>query len=178
MNVIGESARSNRSVTSGDCRKDRSMLVRLRSLLVCGEHGGALVEMAVSLPIMLVMLTGIFSFSIALYQKLQLSEAISNGGRFLATERGDIDPCQKTTNAIYSAAPGLSQSNISLTYTIGTQSYTAGTTSCPGTGGVANPNMTAGGTATISATYPCSLSVYGMKFASCNMSSQITEVVQ
>jgi hypothetical protein len=38
--------------------------------------------------------------------------------------------------------------------------------------------MVAGGTATITATYPCSLSVYGMKLASCSLGSQITEVVQ
>jgi Flp pilus assembly protein TadG len=146
--------------------------------LVSREAGSALVEMAVALPIMMVMLTGIFSFSMALYQKLQLAEAVSNGGRFLATERGDTDPCQNTTNAIYAAAPGLSQGSVSLTYTIGTQSYAAGTTSCPGAGGAANPNMTAGGNATIQASYPCSLSVYGMKFTSCTVASQITEVVQ
>ena len=146
--------------------------------LVSPDAGGALVEMAVTLPILMVMFTGIFSFSMALYQKLQLSEAVSNAGRFLATERGDTDPCQKTTNTIYTAAPGLTQSDINLTYTLGSQSYGAGTTSCPGAGGVANPNMTAGGNATIRATYPCSLSVYGMKFASCSLSSQITEVVQ
>jgi hypothetical protein len=38
--------------------------------------------------------------------------------------------------------------------------------------------MTAGGSAQIIATYPCSLQVYGVKYASCNMASQITEVVQ
>jgi Flp pilus assembly protein TadG len=134
--------------------------------------------MAVALPIMMIMLTGIFSFSMALYQKLQLAEAISNAGRVLAAERGDTDPCQKTTNAIYSAAPGLSQNSLKLTYTLGSQSYSEGTTSCPGAGGAANPYMVAGGTATITATYPCSLSVYGMKLASCSLGSQITEVVQ
>jgi Flp pilus assembly protein TadG len=142
------------------------------------DHGGALVEMAVALPIMMIMLTGIFSFSMALYQKLQLAEAVSNAGRVLAAERGDTDPCQKTTNAIYAAAPGLSRNSLTLTYTLGSQSYSAGTISCPGAGGVANPYMVAGGTATITATYPCSLSVYGMKLASCSLGSQITEVVQ
>ena len=74
--------------------------------LVSSEHGGALVEIAVAMPILMVMLTGIFSFSIALYQKLQLSEAVSNGGRYLATARGQTDPCSLTTSAIYAAASG------------------------------------------------------------------------
>jgi Flp pilus assembly protein TadG len=153
-------------------------ILRLRSLLARDERGGALVEMAVAMPIMMIMLTGIFSFSMALYQKLQLSEAISNGGRYLATSRGQVDPCALTTSSIYSAAPGLSQANLNLTFTLNGVSYGSGVTTCPGASSTANSNMVAGGTAQIQATYPCTLSVYGMKFASCTLASQITENVQ
>jgi len=172
-----DGSRRNR-VSSGDCYKDRSMLVRLRSLIVRREHGGALVEMAVAMPMVLLLMTGIFSFSTALYQKLQLAEAVSNGGRLLAVDRGDDDPCQTATSAIYAAAPGLNQSSISLTYVLGGVNYGAGVTSCPGSSGTANANMTAGGSAQVIATYPCTLQVYGVKYSSCNLGTQVTEVVQ
>lgn len=134
--------------------------------------------MGIALPMVLLLMTGIFSFSVALYQKLQLAESVSNAGRILATDRGDSDPCQTATSAIYAAAPGLSKSSISLTYVLGGVNYGANVTSCPGTSGTSNANMAAGGSAKIIATYPCSLQIYGVKYASCNMASQITEVVQ
>jgi Flp pilus assembly protein TadG len=158
--------------------RKRSIGGKTRSLFRTDDQGSALVEMAVALPVMMMMLTGIFSFSTALYQKLLLAEALSSGGRVLAADRGDIDPCGAATTAIYAAAPALNPSSITLTYTIGGVSYSPGTTSCPGQSGTANSNMTAGGTAQIQATYPCSLSVYGVKYASCNLGTQITENIQ
>jgi len=149
-----------------------------RKSMFSDEMGGALVEMAIALPIMMIMLTGIFSFSMALYQKLQLAEALSSGGRVLAADRGDIDPCQTATSAIIASAPGLQPSQLRLNYTIGGVNYGSGTTSCPGSGSTANANMTAGGVAQIQASYPCSLSVYGRSFASCNLGYQISENVQ
>ena len=142
-----------------------------------GERGSALVELAMALPILMLMLTGIFSFSAALYQKLQLAEALSSGGRVLAASRGEADPCGTATAAIYAASPSLDPSSMKLTYTIGGVSY-ANTTSCPGPSGAANPNMIAGGSAQVIATYPCTLNVYGLKFASCSIGTQITENVQ
>jgi len=143
-----------------------------------GERGSALVELAMALPILMLMLTGIFSFSVALYQKLQLAEALSNGGRVLAAARGEADPCSTATAAIYAAAPSLDQNSMKLSYTISGVSYSTGTTSCPGPSGAANPNMTAGGSAQIIATYPCNLNIYGLKFASCSIGTQITENIQ
>src|SRR5579871_514988 len=83
------------------------------------DHGGALVEMALVMPLMLAMLTSIFSFSVVLYQKLQLGEAVSNAGRVMALERGDTDPCATTANAIYAAAPALAKSSMTLTFILG-----------------------------------------------------------
>ena len=167
-----------------DCGIDRSKdnatltATRSRTGLVSDERGSALIEMALSVPIMLMLLTGIFSFGMTLCQKLQLSEALSNGGRVLAADRGDIDPCAAATSAIYAAAPGLKSGNVVLTYTIGGVNYGSNTTTCPGIGNTANSAMTAGGIANIQATYPCTLSAYGVKFASCSISSQIAENIQ
>lgn len=149
-----------------------------RLVLKRDSEGSALVEMAVTLPIMMAVMTGIFSFSIALYQKLQLAEAVSNAGHVLATDRGDNDPCNTATNAIYAAAPGLAHANLTLTYTLNGHAYAAGTTSCAASGGAANSYMVANGSAQIQATYTCSLAVYGMHYTSCSVQSQITEDVQ
>jgi Flp pilus assembly protein TadG len=148
--------------------------------------------MALVLPVMLVMVTGIFSFSISLYQKLQLSEAISTGGRFLAADAGDTDPCTATAAAIYAASAGLDRNNMTLTFIIGGTNtngiVTGGTTysaskgsspSCTAAGkGGGATQMTSGWPAQIQATYPSSLFFFGTSMRSFNLSSQITEVIQ
>jgi Flp pilus assembly protein TadG len=158
------------------------------------DNGGALVETALVLPIIMVLLTGIFSVSIALYQKLQLSEATGAGGRTMALERGQNDPCTDAANAIFGAAPGLARSSLNLSITLGPQSggtITSGTAQSysSGSNGTA-PTCTAAGlnggstalqpgwAAKITATYPCSLTVYGMNLGSCQIASNVTEVIQ
>jgi Flp pilus assembly protein TadG len=148
----------------------------VRRFLGSENEGSALVEIAVTLPVVMLIMTGLFSFSIALYQKLQLAEAISAGGRVLAVDRGDTDPCKTAATAIYAAAPGLAQGSINLTFVL--NSVTTNAATCPGTSGAANPNMTSGGSAQIQATYPCTLMVYSKSFGACSMQTAVTEVVQ
>lgn len=183
------------SIKAGSPSK-RSFGARLRFSLkprfsFRGEHGGALVETALVMPIMLAMLTGIFSFSVVLYQKLQLGEAVSNAGRVMALERGDTDPCATTASAIYASAPALAKSNLTLTFILGgtnTSGTVTGGTTYGGTKGTA-PTCTAAGNggaaalqsgwpAQIQATYPCSFFVYNTKLGACSVTTQVTEVIQ
>lgn len=143
----------------------------IRKLHISDVNGGALVETAVVMPVILLLMTGIFSFSTALYQKLELAQAVGVGGRFLAVDRGDTDPCSATAAKIYAAAPTLIQSKISLSFVLNGTSYSTAT--CSGT-----TNMVSGGSAQVTATYPCSFSVYGKNFGSCSLSERATEVVQ
>jgi Flp pilus assembly protein TadG len=163
-------------------RRTRSKWGVLSKLFRSRTEGSALVEMAVTLPLVMLIMTGIFSFSIALYQKLMLAEAVSNAGRVLASDRGDNDPCKTAANALSSAAPGLTPSGITVTFVLdGTTQPGSGpatTASCPGTGTTANSYMVAGQTAQIQAKYSCSLGVYNTSFSSCQLGSQITEEVQ
>ena len=129
-----------------------------------------MVEIAVTLPLILLLMTGIFSFSIALYQKLMLAEAVSNGGRVIAVSSSYTDPCAATTSAIYAAAPGLDPTKISLSFVL---NGVAHTTSCSKT-----TDLISGKTAQVIASYPCSLNVYGVSYTKCQLVSQITEVVQ
>jgi len=168
-----------------------SNLFRMRNLVIRSEFGGALVEMAVVMPVMLMMLTAIFSFSVVLYQKLQLGESVSNAGRVMALERGDTDPCATTASAIYAAAPALAKSNLTLTFVLGgtnTSGTVSGGTTYGGTKGTA-PTCTAAGNggaaalqsgwpAQIQATYPCTFSVYANNLGSCTVSTTVTEVIQ
>ena len=127
--------------------------------------------MALVLPVTLMLLTGIFSFSIALNQKLVLSEAVATGGRYLAVDRGDTDPCATTASKIYAAAPTLTKTNITLTFNLNGTAYTSAT--CSGT-----TNMVSGGTAQVTASYPCTLGIYGANLGSCTVHAGVTEVVQ
>jgi Flp pilus assembly protein TadG len=153
--------------------KIHSIIKRLRESLAHHEQGGALVETAVSMPIILLVMTGIFSFSVALHQKLALAEAVAAGGRVLAVERGDTDPCQKATDAIYAAAPTLNKSNLKISYVLDGAAVGSNVTTCPD-----NPNMTPGRAAQITATYPIAVSIYGKSFGNLSLQTQISEGIQ
>lgn len=162
-------------------KKHSGVVAWVRAFFGRDSEGSALVEMALSLPILLAIMTGIFSFSIALYQKLQLAEGVSTAGRVLAVDRGAVDPCLDATNALYAAAPGLAQNQIALVYTL--NGVVTNAKSCPIAGANGNPNMGAGKNAQIQATYSgCILNVFNMwggsMHGSCTLYSQVTEVVQ
>jgi Flp pilus assembly protein TadG len=135
--------------------------------------------MAVALPPALLLITGVAAFSIALAQKLELAEAVSNGGRVLAVARQKNDPCTLAYQAVDAAAPTLNPLNISLTITLaGVATGPSASPSCPGSSGQANANMVQGGNATISATYTCSIHAYRYTYPGCNLATSLTEVVQ
>lgn len=144
------------------------------------ERGGAIVEIALTLPVVMLIMTGIFSFSIALYQKLQLAEAVSNGGRVLAAERGQTDPCADVAAQIWATTQGLTKSNLKLTFVLnGTTVVNAKTGSgvtCSGDGG--SPYMVSGNTAQVLASYSVGVGVYGMSYMTIPINAQVTEVVQ
>jgi Flp pilus assembly protein TadG len=177
------SAGEDRTVTpsEGHGRK-RSIVARMRALIGSSTRGSVLVEMAVTLPPVLLVITGVAAFSIALAQKLELTEAVSTGARFLAADRGDHDPCTSTYGVVDAAAPAmLNTTSIKLTITInGVASGTAGVynPSCPGSTGQPNTNMKAGTNATILATYTCSIHAYNYTYPGCGLSTSLTEVIQ
>jgi Flp pilus assembly protein TadG len=157
----------NRSTSeTGPRAAARRCLARLR-----GEEGGALVEIALTLPVMLAVLTGIFSFGIAFSNQLSLTQAVGTGAQLLQQSRNSTtDPCKDTLTAISNAAPNLTKANISLTLTLNGTSTTA--SSCAGS----QSNLVEGQPITVAATYPCNLQVYGVKFVSaCQLAAQVTE---
>ena len=158
-------------------------LTRLRK----SESGQSMVEFAVSLPVLLLVVTGMFTFGWALNNYLELEDAVSIGARLLAVSRLETtDPCALAYTAVTDAAPFLlRQGAISLTTTMfdatGTQLGSYSGTSCSSgsnTEGAAG-NLVQGGSVQVTATFPCNLSVYGVNYISnCNLQAQTTEYVQ
>ena len=159
-----------------DCglRKPANSLAhRLRRLFHIGaDDGNALVEMALVLPVFLAFVTGIGSFAIALGNQITLIQATGSGGQYLQEIRSiTSDPCKDTITAIENAAPNLAPGSINLTLTMGVNAPVTGA-SCSGK----QTQLVEGETVTVATTYPCTLSVYGVKFAnSCKLSAQVTE---
>jgi Flp pilus assembly protein TadG len=154
----------------------------MRTLLRRGEQGQSLVEFALIAPMLLLLATGIMVFGVAMNNYLQLTNAVSVGARTVAINAGvTLDPCATAANAITAAAPGLNPANFTFSYTFSGNPYSSKT--CPSssfnTPGAAK-DLASGSTATVTATYPFNLSVFGGVFSNPNSLLQATssELVQ
>lgn len=141
--------------------------------LVKDRDGSALIEFAMVLPMMMVVVTGIFFLGIALALYLQLTNATDIGARLLSVSRGQTtDPCSTASAAVEAAAPNLSTSSLSFSYTLDGQSYSG--TTC--TAGAAY--LVQGTSAVLEVTYPVHLGIYGLGWSTITLQSQTTELVQ
>jgi Flp pilus assembly protein TadG len=158
----------------------RSPGKRVRARLRTRNEGGqAAVEFALCLPILLIVLTGIFWVGITLSHYLVLTHAVSFGGELLAASRGTPDPCLGAKQAIQNAAmPFLNPTNLVYAITLTPQGGTATnyTTSCPST----TTTLSTGESASVTVTYPCTLpfSIYIIGTLKCTLRAQATELVQ
>lgn len=135
------------------------------------ESGNALVELAISLPMMMLLFTGVLSFAIACSNQLTLTQAVGSGAQLLQQLRSaTTDPCKDTLTAIENSAPSLNPANISLTLTLNGTKVSG--SSCSGS----QANLIESAPVTVVASYPCNLQFYGIKLAaSCQLSAQVTE---
>jgi Flp pilus assembly protein TadG len=173
--ALGINSSENNPDLSPDS-KGRSFVSRLRSLLGSSSEGNAVVELAVTMPLVLLIMSGICGFSLLLDQKIQVAEAVANSGRYLAVARGDHDPCANAVNAVYAATPALVQSNITINLY---QNGSALPASCPGSGTTgASTTLVQGATATVQVFYSTNLLVYGGQYGNMTLGSQVSEVVQ
>jgi len=132
------------------------------------------------LPILLLIVTGIYTFGIALNNYLQLTDAVGISARLLAISRGQTtDPCSITTAAFYKAAPYLKTASLSFTFVLNGTTYTGTSCSSSSTTTGAAGNLVQGQPAQVTVTYPCNLAVYGKNYApSCTLTAQTTELEQ
>jgi len=164
-------ARSKRSKTLVANTTKSSSRSGGRIRLLTGEAGNALVEFAFVLPMMMVVITGLYSFGITLSNQIALTQATGAGAQYLITLRGNTtDPCADTLTAMQGAAPNLRGSSLNITVT--SNGVAATGSSCPGQA----DNLKQGQPVTVSATYPCTLMIYGLNLgSSCQLAAQVTE---
>ena len=146
----------------------------------CADHGQSLVEFAVCLPLLLLVVTGIFTFGVAMNSFLMLTDATNVGARLLAISRGrSTDPCADTANAVYAAAPALRAVSLKFSFVLNGASYSGASCSSPSTTTGAAANLTPNSIVTLTVTYPCNLKVYGADYApACLLTAQTSELVQ
>jgi len=99
-------------------RKDAGVLARLahRVMHFRDEEGGALLEFAVVLPMLMTVLTGAASFSLAFYNLQQLGNAVSGAVQVIAADQGlTTDPCALAVTNVTASLPRWTAG--SLTYT-------------------------------------------------------------
>ncbi|MGO8750652.1 MAG: TadE/TadG family type IV pilus assembly protein [Thermoguttaceae bacterium] len=139
------------------------------------EQGNVLVEVALSLPLLLLVFTGIFYFGIAYSNQLTLTQAVGAGAQYLQQIRTSTsDPCADTLTAIENAAPTLTTSKISLTLNLNGTPETNKTT-CSG----AQQYLAEQEPVTVTATYPCSLPIVFTRgttwVSTCSLTARVTE---
>jgi len=94
-----------------------------------GEEGAALLEFAVTLPLLMTVLTGTASFSLALYFLQQIGNATSTAAQLLGADAGLVaDPCAKVVTSVTGSLPNLTASKITYTVSITDSSGTVHTT--------------------------------------------------
>jgi Flp pilus assembly protein TadG len=98
---------------------ERPWYGRIRRWLRRGEEGNALIELAFVAPIMMLMLTGLASFAMALYSYQQLGYAVSAAAQQVGAQQGLItDPCASLETDVTTALPGWTVSKFTYTTVI------------------------------------------------------------
>lgn len=152
-----------------------SLVSRVRRFSVSDSEGGALVEMAVTLPLMMFLITGLCFMGLAVDNYIILAHANDVGARYLALRRGQLtDPCAQTITAIQNAAPGLNTSQLSYDFTIGSSGTMQSTASCTS----ATADMAPSATATVKVYYNYPLIIYGWGPTTLTMQAATSEVIQ
>ena len=142
------------------------------------DEGNTLVEVALVLPILMMVMMGIFSISMAFNSQIMLTQATGGGAAYLASLSNSsvADPCASTATFIKGAASNLTSASITVSITAGGTAYGS---SCS----VSNITPTAaayplGETVTVSTTYPCSLVIFGRNyFPSCTIPASSSQVI-
>lgn len=151
------------------------------------EEGQALVELALAMPILLLLLTAILQFG-SLYNSYEaLTDAARTGARQLALEYKSTDPCDAAVSQTVASAAGvvnLPHGDVTPTFAspsggtttnsyCGTYSGTSCNTTC-----YSNGAEQAGDEATITIRYPTSISIFGWKVMDITLSTESSDAVE
>lgn len=152
-----------------------------------GEEGSSLVEFGLVVPMLLLTLTGIFSFGIIFNQYQMLTNAANSAARYFAASRDSKsnntlapggDACAYAATIVQQDSPNLTSSNLSykIVYTVSaTKTATTYSGSSPSCSGLV---MTEGDTVQVTATYPVTAFLFSMASRNMTLSGSSTELVQ
>jgi Flp pilus assembly protein TadG len=162
------------------------ILAHARRSFASDHEGGALVEFALVAPLMMALLTGMFSISLVMNNYMVLTNGVGAGARALAMARlqtapplAGTDPCAYAVGVAQSAMPNLNVATTAMTFSISyTSNTSSGSTSTPYTTSCPGLAMNANDMVQMSATYKSSLSAYGWAPGAFNLIARTTENVQ
>jgi Flp pilus assembly protein TadG len=149
-----------------------------------GEHGQALVEFALILPVLMLIVVGIIKGATLYNNYTQLTNAVDAGARAFSVERGQVAPCTDAATEVANAAGSLRLSSITISMSVNHspppyQVTADDPSSRLATGAGTCPVLISGDPATLSATYPCDLKILSIDFApGCTLSASATESAQ
>jgi Flp pilus assembly protein TadG len=142
------------------------------------ERGQSTVEFAIVAPLLLTLLVAVVVFGIAYNNYLSLTFATDAGSQLLSISRGQTtDPCQTASQAVYSAAPQLTQSNLKFSIVLGTNTVASNSAnpSCSGS----QQYLVQAANAQVTVTYPCNLNILGFNpVPNCALTAQTTMLIQ
>ena len=121
------------------------------------ERGQTMTEFAVVLPVLVLVLFAILQLGIAFNNFLTLTDAVRAGARTGAVSRRAADPVGATVTRVRTAGGDLKQPSLNVTVTSTWQP---------------------GADVTVRATYPYSISLFGLVVKSGNLVSQVVERVE
>ena len=158
----------------------RRAAARWNQLVKNGEQGQSAVELALCLPVMLLVVTGITTFGIAMNNYILLTNATNSGARMVALSRGvSTDPCSDIQKTVTTSAPLLKSANLTYSLAITPSGSSTATTYSGSSCTSAAASLTQNATAKVTVNYPCNLQVYGKNLIpSCNLQGMDAELVQ
>jgi Flp pilus assembly protein TadG len=160
--------RGQAAVSSTVGAESLSLAKKLRALLGSDEEGQAIVETALSITVLMMVLTGAFAFCLVFFQELTLQQAVVAGARSLAQNQLNkkANACTPATTALTSSAPNFDPSKLKITF------YENGTAV---SGSSCLDNLVPPSTVGVTATYPCSYLIVGATLGTCQLSASSTQ---
>lgn len=168
--------------------------LRLKTLLRIARRsdGGPLVELALTMPIMMIMIVGMFGMGIMLNNYMVLTSIVGTSARNLAMVRGTTaasDPCTNAISQAISTSPSLNLAQVTWTVTwktwdtntatfTGTSTYTSSSAGAIPSCTARSSSIYQGDNVAVTATYPAVFYQYGLTGTSMNLTARSAELMQ
>jgi Flp pilus assembly protein TadG len=121
------------------------------------QRGQTMTELALVLPVLVLLLFGIIQFGVTFNQYITLTDAVRAGARKAAVSRHQPDPVAVTVDQVEAAATDLKAADLQITV---------------------ESSWKAGAEVEVSASYPYSIKLLGKTIKSGRMNSTTTERVE